>query len=442
MGLDNQTVVWYTSGMVDELGTLESAARDFDLEANPDFVDPSRLAAVIDRLQGKLCRVLDRARKRGDHQVARLSPASWAARTCSLSRTAAADRLCVGKNLDSLPEVAASLASGEIGYQSASAICHLREQLGEKWDPANESETVSYARKFSVEDLRLLCRHARHAADPDGFEKDAEDDYQRRWLEVSPLLDGMHAVDGVLDPVTGAAFRTALESLALWRGEGDARNHGQRMADALAELLDHHMNEGKLPRKNGVRPHVTLTTTLAGLKSEVRSPAAELERGMPVGSKTVERLACDCTMSRVLLADSMVVDVGRATRSIAPAARRALHKRDRTCRWPGCDLPIGWTNPHHIKFWSRGGRTNLGNLVSLCHYHHGAVAERLRCSGFSRPVAKTRAFARHRGVGAMSRLESQHRAHESSVKGSMRSFSRWPGPPFHSAVAGAERRAA
>ncbi|TME53164.1 MAG: DUF222 domain-containing protein [Chloroflexi bacterium] len=361
--------------MVDECERLKSAARDFDLEADDDFVDPKALSAVIDLLQGKLCKVLHQARRRGDHQLARLTPTSWVARTCGLSRTAAADRLCVGKHLSSLPAVADALAKGEIGFQSTSAICHLRDQLREKWDPANESETVEFARGFSVEDFRALCQHARHAADPDGFEKDSEDDYERRWLEVNPMLDGMHAIDGVLDPATGAAFRTALESLAQWRGEGDTRNHGQRMADALGELLDHHMNEGRLPRQNGVRPHVTLTTTLEGLKGEVGFPAAELEGGVLIGGKTVERLACDCTMSRVLLADSMVIDVGRATRTIAPATRRALQKRDRHCRWPGCDRPIGWTNPHHIEFWSRGGPTNLTNLVSLCHYHHRQVHE-------------------------------------------------------------------
>src|SRR5438270_9667131 len=194
-------------------------------------------------------------------------------------------------------------------------------------------------RRFSVENLRLCCRHARHVADPDGFDRDCEEDFERRWLQVDPMLDGMHSVDGVLDPVTGAAFRTALDALALWRGPEDTRNHGQRMTDALAELLDHHMNEGRLPRRKGVRPHVTLTTTLEGLKDELGQPAAELELGLPISGKTVERLACDCTMSRVLMADSVVVDVGRATRSVSPATRRALQVRDRGCRWPGCDRP-------------------------------------------------------------------------------------------------------
>ena len=361
--------------MSGDLEKLKTAVRDFQNNADLDFVDPKVLAGVVDSLQGTLCLVLNRARERGDHQLARLSPTSWAARTCGMSRSSASDRLCVGKHLDSLPETSAALGSGEIGYQAAAAICHLRDQLGDRWEAANEAEMVDNARRFSVENLRLCCRHARHVADPDGFDRDCEEDFERRWLQVDPMLDGMHSVDGVLDPVTGAAFRTALDALALWRGPEDTRNHGQRMADALAELLDHHMNEGKLPRRKGVRPHVTLTTTLEGLKGELGAPAAELELGLPISGKTVERLACDCTMSRVLMADSVVVDVGRATRSISPATRRALQVRDRGCRWPGCDRPVGWSTPHHIEFWSRGGATDLGNLVLLCHFHHRMVHE-------------------------------------------------------------------
>jgi Domain of unknown function (DUF222)/HNH endonuclease len=357
-----------------ELEKLEAAISDFEL-ADDDSVDPRRLSSVVDRLQAKLGKVLHRGRQRGDWQLARLTPASWAARTCGLSRSAAADRLCVGNHLDSLPEVRSALTKGEIGYQAASSICHLHQRLGERWPAALESDLVGYARHLTVERFRFVCRHAHHEIDPDGFDKLAAEDFERRWLEIHTLLDGMHSVDGILDPITGAAFKTALESLARHRGPEDNRNQGQRMADALSELLDHHLNEGRLPRRKGVRPHITLTTTLPALKDEVGTPAAELEPGIPISNQTVERLACDCTMSRVLLADSQVVDVGRATRTIQPATRRALNKRDRGCRWPGCDRAVSWSTPHHIEFWSRGGKTNLANLVLLCHFHHQLVHE-------------------------------------------------------------------
>jgi len=120
--------------MSGELETLESAARDFELSADLDFVDPKRLSAVIDRLQATLGRVVDRGRRRGDHQLSRLTPAGWVARTCGLSRKTAGDRLCVGRQLESLPQVAEALAKGEIGYQAASAICESSWATG--WTPS------------------------------------------------------------------------------------------------------------------------------------------------------------------------------------------------------------------------------------------------------------------------------------------------------------------
>ncbi len=349
-----------------ELDRLEAAITDFERESDLDFVDPRRLSAAIDRLQGTLSKVLHRGRMRGEYQFARLSPASWAARTCRMSRSSAADRLCVGKHLEAMPRAKHALARGEVGYQAVSAMCHLREQLGERWEAIDEEQLVDQAGRWTVEDFRDVCRRARYVVDPDGFDKESKEDFERRWLEVNPMLDGMHAVDGLLDPVTGAAFRKVLDSLASPRSPEDPRSHGQRNADALAELLDHHMNEGRLPRKAGVRPHVTLTMTLEGLKNEAGAPAAELEPGMLISRQTMQRLTCDCTMSRVLLADSQVVDVGRATRTIQPATRRALKHRDRGCRWPGCDRPVSWSVPHHIEFWSRGGPSTLSNLVLLC----------------------------------------------------------------------------
>ena len=92
--------------MAAELISLECAIADFDLEAEDDFVDPRRLSAAIDRLQGKLCRVVRAARKRGDHLAAGQSACTWVASQCQMSKTTAADRLCVGEQLQNLPRIA------------------------------------------------------------------------------------------------------------------------------------------------------------------------------------------------------------------------------------------------------------------------------------------------------------------------------------------------
>ena len=68
-----------------------------------------------------------------------------------------------------------------------------------------------------------------------------------------------------------------------------------------------------------------------------------------------------------------VLDVGRQTRTIPPALRRALDARDRGCRFPGCGLRF--TDAHHIVHWADGGETTLGNTVLLCRSHHRRVHE-------------------------------------------------------------------
>ena len=71
--------------------------------------------------------------------------------------------------------------------------------------------------------------------------------------------------------------------------------------------------------------------------------------------------------------DGQVVEVDTRRRTIAPALRRALHYRDRGCRFPGCALPLG--QGHHIRHWAQGGPTTLSNLTLLCRRHHRAVHE-------------------------------------------------------------------
>jgi hypothetical protein len=339
-------------------------------------IDPKQLSSVVDRLQLKFCRVVNQARERGEHRAfsPNISAVGWVAEICSMSRNSAADRLCVGKQIESLPKVAEALRSGEIGYQPVAVICHLNEQLAEKADRVVEEDWVGYAQTFDVRKLRDLAAITRHVVDPDGFVRDQNEDFEGRGLHISQT-DSMFIIDGVLDAVGGAALKSALDSFSKRHSPDDERTPRQRRADALTEIVFHAMDEGKLPKRNGVRPHITVTTTLEGLKGELGAPASQLEHGMPISSITVQRLACDGCLSRVLMADSQVIDVGRATRAVSSSQKRGLHARDKHCKFPGCDRPVSWTNPHHIEFWSRGGPTKLSNLVSLCYFHHRCVHE-------------------------------------------------------------------
>ena len=72
-------------------------------------------------------------------------------------------------------------------------------------------------------------------------------------------------------------------------------------------------------------------------------------------------------------AEGRIIEVGARTRTIPPALRRALHHRDKGCRFPGCGRPFG--EGRHIKHWAHGGPTTLSNLAMLCRRHHRAVHE-------------------------------------------------------------------
>ncbi len=72
-------------------------------------------------------------------------------------------------------------------------------------------------------------------------------------------------------------------------------------------------------------------------------------------------------------AKGSILDVGRKTRTISPALRRALEIRDRGCRFPGCGLRF--TDAHHVRHWADGGTTKLSNALLLCAFHHRMVHE-------------------------------------------------------------------
>jgi len=96
--------------------------------------------------------------------------------------------------------------------------------------------------------------------------------------------------------------------------------------------------------------------------------------GIHVSAATARRLACDAAKIEMRHGvNGEILDVGRRTRTISPALRRALASRDVHCRFPGCRNRR--TDAHHVEHWADGGETVLENLVLLCRRHHRAVHE-------------------------------------------------------------------
>jgi 5-methylcytosine-specific restriction endonuclease McrA len=201
--------------------------------------------------------------------------------------------------------------------------------------------------------------------------------------------DGMVVLRGRLEPEVGALLIQALAAAreALYQrarvpdgagGPGDVSAEtptmAQRQADSLAMLAETALHQGLDPGAPGERYQVVVHVDAPALAEPDQPGQSVLEDGARVSAETSRRLACDA--SRVVMRHDdggNLLEIGARTRTIPPALRRALHHRDRGCRFPGCGVSNG--QGHHLHHWAHGGPTTLSNLALLCRRHHRAVHE-------------------------------------------------------------------
>ncbi len=290
------------------------------------------------------------------------SPLNWIRVNCNLNLPAAADRVAVGDCIRKLPESEQAMESGEIGFAHLVVMARTSQAARDSFD---ENELLDKAREVTPGRLHHLSQSYRHAKDPARFAKDQAEIVEHRKLKLSTWPNGILSLDGYLDAAGGAVLRSALEPLARKADADDSRTREQRLADALVELVTANQ-----------RTNLQVTSSIETLLGLVGSPAAETEFSLPISAATVERWACVCNLTRILLGgDSTVIEVGRSKRTVEGPTRRALDARDRHCQWPGCDRPARWSTPHHLKHWARGGTSDLPNLLLLCGRHHWMVHE-------------------------------------------------------------------
>jgi hypothetical protein len=267
-----------------------------------------------------------------------------------------------------------------------------------------------------VAGLQHAAVHLRNRLDPDQGDRLAKEEQAqvaRREFRLRPNPDGSARPDGYLDKEATAFLRAALDPLARPRpaadGTPDPRTPPQRTGDALVELVElvaalrGPAHPGRSTRPAGhhhrpVRPGTRLghaNANAAGASAGAGAGAGAgaagagagsrtgsfhgagagvLDDGLPLSAETVRRLACDCQVIPIVLsAHGEPLNVGRASREVTPAIRRALDVRDKGSAFPGCDRPPRWAVVHHIIHWADGGPTSCGNCVLLCGHHHRVV---------------------------------------------------------------------
>jgi len=144
-------------------------------------------------------------------------------------------------------------------------------------------------------------------------------------------------------------------------------------------------------RARGDRPNrtpieVLVTVPVAGLhtSAEASAPGAPTDIAMTADGEalapaTIQRLCCDAgVVVAAVDQHGEPLSVGRKTRTISAAIKRALLLRDATCRFPGC-TNRHFVDGHHVEHWANGGETSLSNLMLLCSAHHRLLHE----GGFS-----------------------------------------------------------
>lgn len=359
--------------------------------------------------------------------------AHWLSVRTGIDQGAARQKVRVALALESLPKISASMAQGELSFSKVRALVRVA-------NAENEDDLLEFARTNTAAHLEKLVRGWKDLSREDEAARERRR-HASRSFSVFPDENGMYMVRGTLDPEVGAALMRAVEeaSDALYRAESNRSplepeiEPQQRRADAVGLLAERAMAAGfggnetsgsetggtetsgagedepggdKTGRDKTSRDETSgdepggSETPLSGSRAERyqvmlmidpdtlsatrESGRSHLDDGTRVSAETSRRLCCDASVIPVKLsAAGEVLDVGRKTRTIPPAIRRALEVRDEGCRFPGCGLRF--TDGHHVVHWADGGETKLSNLVLLCRFHHRAVHEDGFSVRFQRP---------------------------------------------------------
>lgn len=304
--------------------------------------------------------------------------AHWLSWRCGLSGGVAREHIRVGRALEGLPATKAAFARGEISYSKVRALTRIAS-------PDFEAALLEMATLATASQLETIVSAFRRASEGEGARALAR--HRLRYLHAATDDDGTVWIRARLSPEDGAAVLAAIESVRqeLEETDGSAETPeapappddrwAASCADALVAICEAHQAAG--PRRgfaSGPRASVVVHVDHPVLEDPGAEGCAHLEGVGVVSAHTVQRLACDASVSTVAFAaDGTAAPEGR-TRQIPDSLRRAVRTRDGGCRWPGCERRR-YVDVHHVVFVAHGGRTRLTNLTTLCRAHHRLVHE-------------------------------------------------------------------
>jgi uncharacterized protein DUF222/HNH endonuclease len=311
------------------------------------------------------------------HQGA-VNCAHWLSWRINMGPAVAREKVRVARALGTLPQIDDALRRGVLSYSQVRALTRVAT-------PQNEADLLSMARSCTAAQLERLCRKIRRAVALTD-QGDRPDDY--RSVTDQALENGLVRITITLHPDEAALVMKAIEHARRQSApvaplpapapscdvSAETRPRLPPRADALVSVvqtyLAHHDRSGRADPRTQIFLHVDQDPLAPD-----GTLAATLDDGTRVSAEAFRRLSCDATVAPVHHSPTAPqLDLGRRTRTISPALRRALTLRDRGCAFPCCPNPL-FLHAHHIVHWAQGGPTSLPNLALLCSTHHRFVHE-------------------------------------------------------------------
>ena len=297
-----------------------------------------------------------------------MSCAHWLSWRIGLDPATAREKVRVARALGNLPTIDAALKSGKLSYAKVRALTRVAT-------PETEAKLLDAAMYSTGAQLERLCRGYRIAMTADNALPPPERSLRRRdlpggmvKLEIVLTPDEADLVLGALDQARGLEHKVDEHRIE----QPDPKRPSR--ADGMVALAESYLAGNAGTGNGGERFQVMLHVDQDPLARD-GALAGTLDDGTRVSAETLRRVACDCGLVAVGHDKTgTTMSIGRRSRSIPPAIRRALLLRDRGCAFPGC-THNRFLHGHHIQHWLHGGETSLDNLSLLCSHHHQLVHE-------------------------------------------------------------------
>lgn len=347
----------------------------------------TELAAHLDAGQYQLLRLIERFdREEGWAGAGVRSCAHWLSWQCGMNLGAARERVRVARALPALPQISAVFAEGRISYSKVRAMTRVAT-------PANEDVLLNVALHGTASHVETQVRTYRRFKRVEALDHARQQHFQRQ-ASCRQDVDGSFILRARLTPEQGALVAKALERAGIELFE-ETRNEpddvsaetprapidmaipnaaASSRADALVRVAEAYLG-GAGTTADHADCTVHIHTDIETLKDDGEGAESTLDGHGNVSTETSRRLSCDAGVVHWLdTHKGQPMSIGRKSRTVPPAIRRALQRRDGGCRFPGCSCKR-FVDAHHIHHWADGGETALDNLVLLCRNHHRKVHE-------------------------------------------------------------------